>query len=72
MPQGKLPWFITASQTVATQFGRTSDKAQENGSVKSSESQRQFRGGSRDSDQELDTVVVISRDPRDEKVLQKL
>jgi AGZA family xanthine/uracil permease-like MFS transporter len=72
MPHGKLPWFLTASQTVAAQFGGPSNKEQDTRSVKSGESQRHFRDGSEGSNQELDTVVVIPRDPRDEKVLRKM
>ncbi|KAF2255518.1 purine transporter [Trematosphaeria pertusa] len=73
-PHGKLPWFITATQAVASHFGHGSSHVpkQDAASTKSGESQERFRSGSKSSNQELDTVVVIPRDPRDEKVLRKL
>ncbi|KAF2794902.1 hypothetical protein K505DRAFT_241169 [Melanomma pulvis-pyrius CBS 109.77] len=71
-PHGKLPWFITASRSLTSHLNHGSDQKQDTVSVKSGESQEQFRGDSKHSDQELDTVVVIPRDPRDEKVLRKL
>jgi AGZA family xanthine/uracil permease-like MFS transporter len=68
-PHGKLPWFITASHSLASSFGRDSSGKQDAASTKSSESQKHFRDGSKGSDQELETVVVAA--PRDEKVLRK-
>lgn len=70
IPHGKLPWFITASQSLASHLGHGSDVKKDTASTRSCESQQVFRaGGSKDSNQELDTVVVI---PRDEKVLRKM
>ncbi|KAJ4296514.1 hypothetical protein N0V90_006559 [Kalmusia sp. IMI 367209] len=73
-PHGKLPWFITASQAVTSHFGHGSahDLKTENASLRSSESRERFRSRSRDTDRELDTVVVMPRDPRNEKVLRKI
>ncbi|KAH7130648.1 permease family-domain-containing protein [Dendryphion nanum] len=71
-PQGKLPWFITASQAVASRFGYERNSKHENASIRSSSSQKHFRTTSKGSNQELDTVVVMPRDPRDEKVLRKI
>ncbi|ORX94260.1 permease family-domain-containing protein [Clohesyomyces aquaticus] len=67
-PQGRLPWFITVPKVVAEHFGH-GGAPRDAASVKSAESQAQFRTQSKDSDdQELETVVVI---PRDEKVLRQ-
>ncbi|KAF2176742.1 purine transporter [Zopfia rhizophila CBS 207.26] len=66
-PHGRLPWFITASQALASHLGRRSQQNNDLTSFKSGESQEQFRSGSKDSNQELDTVVVI---PRGEKILK--
>ncbi|KAF2740013.1 purine transporter [Polyplosphaeria fusca] len=70
IPHGKLPWFITASQALAGHFGHGGGDAAklETASTRSGGSHVQF--GTRDSketNQELDTVVVV---PRDEKVLR--
>jgi AGZA family xanthine/uracil permease-like MFS transporter len=70
-PMGKVPWFISASQQVAAHFGHGSESKQDTTSMRSSDSQERFRSGSKASNQELDTVVVIPN-PRDEKVLRKI
>jgi AGZA family xanthine/uracil permease-like MFS transporter len=91
-PQGKLPWFITASQRLASlaQGGRESSvNAKDDVSIRSGESnmagevsslfREQTSAGkdsvrmqSKGSNHELDTVVVVPRDPRNEKVLRKM
>lgn len=70
-PQGKLPWFFTASQAVASRLGYERSTKHENASIRSTSSQERFRTTSKGSTRELDTVVVMPRDPRDEKVLRK-
>jgi AGZA family xanthine/uracil permease-like MFS transporter len=72
-PHGRLPWFITASQSIVSHFGHgsTHDLKQDSTSLKSGNSQEQFRSRSQDMNRELDTVVVMPRDPRDEKVFRK-
>ena len=70
-PHGKLPWFFTASQAVAARFGYERHSKHENASIRSTSSQERFRT-SKGSTRELDTVVVMPRDPRDEKVLRKI
>ncbi|KAL1599775.1 hypothetical protein SLS60_007579 [Paraconiothyrium brasiliense] len=73
-PHGRLPWFITASQAIVTHFGHgsTHDLKQDSASLKSGTSQERFRGRSQDTSRELDTVVVMPRDPRNEKVFRKV
>ncbi|KAF2706888.1 hypothetical protein K504DRAFT_69750 [Pleomassaria siparia CBS 279.74] len=69
-PHGKLPWFITASQLLAGRIGHHNGQQKDTTSIKSGESQVEIRGDSKNLDQELDAVVVIPKDPRDE-VLRK-
>ncbi|KAF2264590.1 purine transporter [Lojkania enalia] len=71
-PHGRLPWFITASQSVASRFGHSSDPKADTASTTSGASHQRFRPDSKGSNQELDTVVVLPRSPRDEKVLRKI
>ncbi|KAF2019006.1 hypothetical protein BU24DRAFT_458725 [Aaosphaeria arxii CBS 175.79] len=71
-PHGKLPWFITAGQTVASHIGRRRGETSGNASIRSGDSHKRFRSDSNGSEQELDTVIVIPRDPREEKVLHKV
>ncbi|KAF2463177.1 uncharacterized protein BDR25DRAFT_337990 [Lindgomyces ingoldianus] len=66
-PHGRLPWFITAPKALAAHFGH-GDSRKDSASIKSGESQEHFRGESKDSNQELDTVVVV---PRGEKMLRQ-
>ncbi|KAF1951448.1 hypothetical protein CC80DRAFT_496058 [Byssothecium circinans] len=85
-PHGRLPWFITASQSIAEHIGMRRDvketTSKDSASVMSGGSEQRFRmqPGSGHSDRELDTVIVGTmetgpefgvRDPRDEKVLRK-
>lgn len=71
IPHGRLPWFVTATQAVAQHVShRQETKLAETASTKSGGSRR-FGSQSKDSDTELNAVVVIPRDPRDEKVLRK-
>ncbi|KAF2120536.1 permease family-domain-containing protein [Lophiotrema nucula] len=72
VPHGRLPWFIRATQDVAAHFGHTHNVKADDASTKSGGSQERFRSDSKGSNTELDTVVVIPRDPRDEKVLRKM
>jgi AGZA family xanthine/uracil permease-like MFS transporter len=64
-----LPWFITASQAVVSRFGHGDLQHHDSESLKSGESQQQFRSGSKDSSKELETVVVLP--PTDEKILKR-
>ncbi|PSN73002.1 hypothetical protein BS50DRAFT_176312 [Corynespora cassiicola Philippines] len=71
-PHGRLPWFVTASQSLASHFGHGSDQMKpDSASTKSGESQQRFRAGSQDSNQELETVVVIRPNPLEKTVLGK-
>ena len=72
VPHGRLPWFVRATQDVAAHFGHAHNVKADTASTKSGESQERFRSDSKGSNMELDTVVVIPRDPRDEKVLRKM
>lgn len=73
-PHGKLPWFITASQAIISHFEHrsTHDLKHDTMSMKSGESREVFRSRSRDTNRELDSVVVLPRDPRDEKTFRKV
>lgn len=73
-PHGRLPWFITASQAIVSHFehGSTHDLKQDSASLKSGTSQEQFHRRSRDTSRELNSIVVMPRDPRDEKVFRKI
>jgi AGZA family xanthine/uracil permease-like MFS transporter len=94
-PQGKLPWFITASQRIASlahgERGADSVHAKDDVSIRSGESGIVGEGGlsspfreqtsagkdsvrmqSKGSNCELDTVVVVPRDPGGEKVVRKM
>ncbi|KAF1968659.1 hypothetical protein BU23DRAFT_540923 [Bimuria novae-zelandiae CBS 107.79] len=74
-PHGKLPWFITAGQAISSQFrqhGSTHSLKHDGASLRSGDSREGFRSRSLDSNRELDTVVAMPRDPRDEKVLRKM
>ncbi|KAF2866730.1 permease family-domain-containing protein [Massariosphaeria phaeospora] len=65
-PHGKLPWFITASQALASQFGGRSDQKADSISLKSVDSREHI------SNQELNTVVAAPKNPSVEKVMRKL
>ncbi|KAF2447791.1 hypothetical protein P171DRAFT_452975 [Karstenula rhodostoma CBS 690.94] len=73
-PHGRLPWFITASQAVVSHFGHgsTHELKQDTASLKSGTSQERFHSRSQNMNRELDTVIVMPRDPRDEKVFRNM
>ncbi|KAG9186501.1 putative xanthine/uracil permease [Alternaria panax] len=74
-PAGRLPWFITASQSLADRVrGNHTPKSSDAISIRSTESEWKYRDriGSNGSNRELDSVVIqaLPTDPRREKVFR--
>ncbi|CAN9088499.1 hypothetical protein CC77DRAFT_1019090 [Alternaria alternata] len=76
-PAGRLPWFITASQSLADRVrGTHTPNSRDAISIRSTESEWKYhdRIGSNGSDRELDSVVIqaLPTDPRREKVFKSM
>jgi AGZA family xanthine/uracil permease-like MFS transporter len=68
-PQGKLPWFVTATHTVASHFEHGGDAKADAVSLRSNETKEQrLQSGSKASSSPLDRIVVIANEGDVEKV----
>ena len=71
-PAGRQPWFLTASQALIGHLGpgsHAAGKRNDASSFKSGTSQQRFRSMSKDSNQELDAVIV--EPPREAKTAKR-
>ncbi|CAI6251619.1 unnamed protein product [Periconia digitata] len=69
-PHGKLPWFISAGEAIASYVGHGSSKGKpmrDSASMMSGLSEQRFH----QFNHELDTVVTGLKDPREEKVMNR-